>query len=74
MDKDIPQFLTDAYKREVEATLYSYHVLATNWGHYTPRELTRKEKIQRKIAHKKWVLGRYLSNKANELGYYDESY
>lgn len=41
---------------------------------HTPRKLTRKEKAQRWLRNKKWDLGRYLSNKANKLGYYDDNY
>lgn len=71
---EIPQYLKDAYEK---VCLQEYGYAVTNriyqWNYETP-VLTRKQKIQRKIAHKKWEIGRYLSNKANELGYYDDSY
>ena len=68
------EYLKKAYERQVEITLYGYHALTLGNHTHTPRVLTRKEKIQRKIAHKKWEIGRYLSNKANDLGYYDDRY
>ena len=71
-DSDIPQYLTDAYKHQVEVTLYGYHALTVGNRSYAPPVLTRKEKIKRKIAHKKWEIGRYLSDRANDLGYYDD--
>lgn len=74
MAEETPSFLTKAYEQHIEMTLYGYHALTVGQRPSTPRVLTRKEKIQRKIAHKKWEIGRYLSNKANDLGYYDDSY
>ena len=74
MSNDIPEYLTAAYKVEVERTLASYHILTAGWDQYTPIVLTRKQKARLWLRNKKYELGRYLSNKANDLGYYDDSY
>ncbi len=70
----IPQYLTDAYEKY---TLQVYNHAVTFNGanqNWKPIKLTRKQKAQRWLRNKKWEMGRYLSDKANKLGYYDESY
>ena len=73
MADEIPQYLRDAYDRQVTITLYGYSVMGLGQRKFAPIKLTRKQKAQRWLSNKKWELGRRLSNKANELGYYDDN-
>jgi hypothetical protein len=41
---------------------------------YVPPVLTRKQKVERKIAYRKRLLGKVLYKISNRLGYYDDSY
>ena len=52
---------------------YGYSVLGVRHSPgYTPPVLTRKEKRQRWWRNIKYELGRRLSAKANDLGYYED--
>lgn len=73
MVDEIPQYLRDAYNREIEVTLYGYSVMGGYSREFAPIKLTRKQKAQRWLSNKKWELGRVLSDKANKLGYYDDN-